>query len=56
MKFRLSLLALFQANAPCILASGFFNIDGYMNSRTMWGAYTVGLGSLLAAGVFSMSK
>ncbi len=37
-------------------SGGFFNMDGYLNSRNLWGAYSVGLGSLRAIGTFSLSK
>jgi hypothetical protein len=36
---------------------GYFNMDGYLTSTNLWGAYTVGLGGgVKAVGTFSLSK
>jgi hypothetical protein len=35
---------------------GYFNMDGYLTSTNLWGAYTVGLSGGKAVGTFSLSK
>jgi hypothetical protein len=35
---------------------GFFNLDGYLSSGSMWGAWTIGLASIRTTGVWTMAK